>query len=234
MNLENLTADGPVVCLHFHTDATSKLTRAFINELSAALAAGERAPLVCASDRALLAVFRAFQTYDLRDSRGLLLNYGGGQRFIDTEPGFASGIHLGTEGASVTHGDAIEIPAGGKWLNGRTPDTASRSQLAVFDSTRVGQLVEGLFARWSDRLADATVAPTRAPRPSGVEPQYSGEIDVSVPPGSWDPTDPRRKDSAFIEKVRHWRRKILGGRDHGEIIEGARGQVPRAEFDALK
>jgi hypothetical protein len=232
MSLENLVADGPIAYLKFRTGGTSKMIRQFINELSAALTAGDRKPLVCTNDRELIAVFRFYQTCDLRNDSGTPLSYTGGLRFADAEQGYAGAAHLGTEGASVTHGCDIEIPAGGRWLNNMTPDSTARHVLAVFDSTRVSQLVMALFDRWADRLVDAAVAPTRAPRPSGVEPQYSGRVDISNPVGDWDPLDPRRRDRTFVEKVKAWRKKILGGKDRGEYIAGEAGQIPRAEFDA--
>ena len=172
MTLENLIADGPIASLIFHTGGgTSKLTRQFIGELTTVLMAGDRKPLICMNDCELIAIFRFYQTCEMRDTMGRPLSYTGGLRFADAEQGYAGAVHLGTEGASVTHGCEIEIPVGGRWLNNMTPDSTARHVLAVFESARVSQLVMTLFDRWADRLVDATVTPTRAPRPSAVEPQ---------------------------------------------------------------
>lgn len=235
MSLENLVADGPIACLKFRTGCgTSKMIRQFINELSASLTAGDRKPLICTNDRELIAIFRFYQTCELRNHSGTPLSYTGGLRFADAEQGYAGAAHLETESANVTHGCDIEIPAGGRWLNNLTPDSTARHVLAVFDSTRVSQLVMALFDRWADRLADATVTSTRAPRPSAVEPQHSGLVDISQAIGDLDPLDPRRRDRSFMEKYRAWRKRVFGGKDHGDYIAGEAGQIPRAEFDALK
>ena len=231
MTLENLIADGPIASLNFRTGGgTSKLTRQFIGELTTVLTAGDRKPLICTNDHGLVAVFRFYQTCDLRDTMGRPLSYTGGLRFADAAQGYTGAVHLDTNSAG--NRCDIEIPAGGRWLNNLTPDSTARHVLPVFDSTRVSQLVTALFDRWADRLVDATVTPTRSPRPSAVEPQHSGLVDISNPVGDWDPLDPRHRDRTFVEMVKGWRKKILGGKDRGEYIAGEAGQIPRAEFDA--
>lgn len=216
MTLDNILADGPIAALHFRTGGgTSRGARAFIAELTALLSSTGRKPLIYATDHELTAIFRYFQSAELRNDRGLRLNFSGGERFADIE-GYEGSIYIDTQ-----YGDSrscnISIPEGGKWLADRSPENTERHSLPVFDSERVSSAVMALWDRWSDKLVSTATA-AASPRKSWVDIEYGG-TDISTDPVDWDPTDPRRRDSAFIEKVRRLRRKVFG-RDSREAIEG--------------
>jgi len=206
--IAQLLADGPVAALHFKTGGgTSRACRAFISELTTLLNATDKKPLVHTTDRELIAISRFFQHADLLNSRGLALDVSGGQRFSDIED-YTGNIYIETQyGAPDRERCSIEIPEG-RWLENRTPDSVARHELPVFDSERVSRDVVSLLDRWRDKLV-STATPQSAPTKSAVEIQY-GDTDIGADPSDWDPMDPRRKDSALIEKVRQLRRAVFG------------------------
>jgi hypothetical protein len=165
--------------------------------------------LVYTTDRELTALFRFFRDAELRDGRGFIIDLSGAQKFADIE-GYEGHIYIETQfGAPDRERCNIAIPDGGKWLDGRTPDNTMRHSLPVFDSERISRDVVSLLDRWRDKLV-STATPYSAPTKSAVDIQY-GDIDIGADPGDWDPMDPRRKDSALIEKVRALRRAVFGG-----------------------
>jgi hypothetical protein len=174
--LNELLADGALSAVSFSTDGggSSRSTKTFVNELATALSATPKKPLIVVTDNALVAIFRAFGGAELRSKYGrdLRINL----RFADIEISYRGRVHIETQWDAVgsSSNSTLTLPEDGKWLDGRTPLTVTRTELPVWSTTAVSSAIEALLERWE--AAGRLVAPGQpAPTvrtPSAVEPAY--------------------------------------------------------------
>lgn len=227
--LFDLLADGPIVGLHFKTGGgTSRNVRNFVSELTALLSTTPKKPLIITNDYEAVAIFRVFVHAELRNARGLALDFTGAHRFSDFD-GYDGQLYIELEhaGANVV---GITLPDDGKWADG-TPENTARSALPVFDSDAISNGIESLLDRWGQAGKLVGVASSPPVRQDWTAPVYADEISIANPPGDMDAANPLRRDPEWVRTIRKFREKVLG-RDSGAVIEGPAGRVSRAEFDA--
>ncbi len=94
--LLEIRADGLVAVLTFKTGETSTLTKKFAHEQLTLIAAStKKKPIVCTTDRSVVAVYRAAVDFgQFTDERGLTLDYSGKQ-FADSRGDLSARIGIG-------------------------------------------------------------------------------------------------------------------------------------------
>jgi hypothetical protein len=135
--LLDLRADGHLALLSFETHEGSKLTRRFISELTTLLTAGARKPLICSTDRQLLAIFKATVSHsELKAENGNAFRVG--LKFADVKDPRTITLTM----------DSETIPQGGTWADKSSPASVYRHELPCFDIAVMSRELRDFLDRW--------------------------------------------------------------------------------------
>ncbi|HTC52008.1 MAG TPA: hypothetical protein VK700_08745 [Steroidobacteraceae bacterium] len=200
--LIELRADGHVATLTFTVSETSKLARKFVAELAALLTAGPKKPLICTTDRSVLAVYKSGLAHvELHNESGMPFRCG--KKFADAK---GSGTIQFTT-------DADAIPHGGAWADKRTPESVYRHELPVFNAEAVTRALTDLVESWetSGDLVDPISfeqqrAEYRASLPKLPTEDEQVAAMAQTPIADLDPMNPVRFIPGFLAKVRAYRK----------------------------
>jgi hypothetical protein len=200
--LNELRADGHVATLTFTVSETSKLSRKFCAELGALLTAGPKKPLICTTDRSVLAVYKSGLAHvELQNESGK--SFRCGKKFADAK---GSGTIQFTT-------DADAIPHGGTWADKRTPESVYRHELPMFNADAVYRALTDLVESWETvgDLVDPISFEQQRAEYRGSQPKMPTEEEqvaamAQTPIADLDPMNPIRFIPGMLQKIRDYRK----------------------------